>query len=157
MERVRPETQADGTDALAPERSWRERALAHWVPGAIVASAVGSPGLYFLLAADWPALALFLVSLATLAFFVLATVAVWPTGTHITLSRTMEIWGYRAAAGATAYIVVGYVLMLVVNTTTARTIPTEFPLAIRYLPFWPFYVYLVIGCGGIGPCPPVPT
>ncbi len=130
--------------------------LEHWELVAMVGGLVLSPLLYAAFARLLPALALFLSSLALLTGLVFMVVLAWPVGRKITWQRRAEVWAYRAGLGLVTYLLVGVGAVLLLNVLSPRTVPLEWPQAARYVPFWPFYLWFVVGCEGIGPCPPPP-
>lgn len=129
----------------------------HWPPFALVGALLLSPGSYLALAPVLPAGALVLATLAMMFAFAFLIATVWPMGTHITWSRRLEVFGYRAAVGVLAYLVVGVLVVFLLNQVTPRTIPLDWPDAQRFIPFWPFYTWFVVGCEYWGPCPPPPA
>lgn len=144
---------SDGSVQKAP--AWvtlRDMVLRHWVPIAHVGAFLASPLSYVALAGI-PAVALFVATLFMLVSFAMLVALVWPMGHYITWARRFEVLGHRAAVGATLYLVAGFGVITIVNALSERTIPLSWPEVQRFLPFWPFYTWFVVGCDTIGPCP----
>lgn len=131
---------------------------AHWVGLSLVGCLVLAPLSYIALASALAPAALVLTSLATLGIFLFTILIFFPVTGYITWSRRMEVFSYRALSAVAGYLVVGVVVVLVLNQFSPRTIPLDWPEAQRFVPFWPFYAWLVTGCelAGFLPCPPPP-
>ncbi len=130
--------------------------LEHWELVGMVTGFVLSPVLYAVFAEFLPVVALFLSSLSLLGAMVCIVLLAWPAGHKITWQRRAEVWAYRTGLGLLTYLLIGVGVILLLNLLSPRTVPLDWPQAARYVPFWPFYLWFVVGCEGIGPCPPPP-
>lgn len=129
-----------------------------WLWSVVLGLVLLSPVAYGLLAAAQPATALFVSSLLMVAAFITGTLAAWPMGSYITWNRRLEVLGYRLGTALLVYLAVGLGVTLLVNRVAPLLIPLEWPTSARFIPFWPFYTWVLMGCGVLGflPCPPPP-
>ncbi|MDX1610746.1 MAG: hypothetical protein R3185_00145 [Candidatus Thermoplasmatota archaeon] len=147
----------EDTEAF-PVASLMDMLQEHWLYIVAPVCLLLSPLAYLALARLLPAAALLLASLLLFGAILAVTLLVAPMDTYITWQRRLEVFGYRAAAALVTYLLVGVGVAVLINQLSTQVIPLGWPVSARYVPFWPFYLYLVLGCGPwawLG-CPPPP-